>query len=125
MNLAHDVTALAFSPDGSMLASGSWDATVRLSDPQTGRHLRTLTPDPRQGIESLAFSPDGKMLASGGDNRLTSKLIQIWDLRTGQPLKICEGDVTPINSIAFSPDGKMLASASGQGGSVRLWRVND
>ena len=119
------VTAIAFSSDGKMMASGSWDATVRLWNPETGKLLRTLTPDPLQGIESVAFSPDGKMIASGGDNRQTAKLIQIWDAHTGQPLKICEGDVTPITSIAFSPDGKMLASASGKGFSVRLWKVNE
>ena len=84
-----------------------------------------LNPLSDDNVTSLAFSSDGKMIASGGDNRQTSRLIQIWDPRTGQPLKICEGDVTPINSIAFSPDGKTLASASGQGASVRLWIVNE
>ena len=58
------VLAVAFSPDGNVLASCSRDKTIKLWDPQTGALRRTLT-GPKNRLESLAFSPDGKTLASG------------------------------------------------------------
>jgi WD40 repeat protein/tRNA A-37 threonylcarbamoyl transferase component Bud32 len=72
----HAVTALAFSPDanGSRLASGSEDATIKLWDPATGQETLTLRGH-TQGITSLAFSPDGKRLASSS----WDQTIRIWD----------------------------------------------
>ena len=58
------VECVAFSPDRSTLASGSWDKTVRLWDAKTGEHLRTLTGH-TAAVESVAFSPNGSALASG------------------------------------------------------------
>ena len=58
------VYSVAFSPDGSTLASGSADNTVRLWDVQTGEQLRTLEGH-TDGVTSVAFSPDGSTLASG------------------------------------------------------------
>jgi len=58
---------VAFSPDGRLLASASEDKTVRLWDPVTGQHQRTLTGHAGP-VRSVAFSPDGRLLASAGDD---------------------------------------------------------
>ena len=59
-----DVTALAYSPDGALLATASWDKTVKLWDATTGEQRATLSGH-SQPVSCLAFSPDGKILVSG------------------------------------------------------------
>src|SRR5258708_914801 len=59
--------SVAFSPDGGLLASASWDKTIKLWDPHTGEHLRTLEGHPSE-VVSVAFSPDGGPLTSVSDN---------------------------------------------------------
>jgi WD40 repeat protein len=66
--------SVAFSPDGSILASGSSDKTVRLWDAATGAHLHTLERH-ADAIMSVAFSPDGSILASGSSD----KTVRLWD----------------------------------------------
>src|SRR6266436_2881013 len=81
-----EILQLAWSPGGEVLASGSYEHTVRLWDPQTGKHLRTL--DGHAGdIESLAWSPDGRILASGSYDRT----IRLWNPRTGHTVQILRG----------------------------------
>jgi WD40 repeat protein len=71
----HWVESVAFSPDGRLLASGSWDNTIKLWDVATGREVRTLTGH-TDTVNSVAFSPDGRLLASGSyDNT-----IKLWDI---------------------------------------------
>ncbi|MEU6201382.1 caspase family protein [Streptomyces sp. NPDC047061] len=112
------VRSVTFSPDGKILAAGSFDHTVRLWDVATRKQLGTLT-DRSFLVNSVAFSPNGKTLAAGGNLE-----IRLWDIATrnllGPPLT-GSGDV-PM--VAFSPDGKILASTSyNQGSPVRLWDV--
>jgi WD40 repeat protein/tRNA A-37 threonylcarbamoyl transferase component Bud32 len=107
-----DVRAIAFSPDGKLLASGSFDDTIKLWDVTTWEEVATLKTHKVQG---LAFSPDGKRLVSGGRD----KTIKIWDVATRQELCTL---TTPaaVNAVAFSPDNKVLAVASNDN-QVRLW----
>ena len=79
-----------------MLASGSWDKTIKLWDVASGRELRTLSGH-RNGVTSVAFSPDGKVLASGSDDNT----IKLWDVASGRELRTLSGHtdaVTPSRS---------------------------
>jgi WD40 repeat protein len=106
---------VAFSPDGSRLASGGSDGGLRLWDPVAGTWLATL--GGRQGtVLSVAFSPDGSRLASGGSDGG----VQFWDPVAGTWLATLEGHRGTVWSVAFSPDGSRLASG-GEDGVVRLW----
>jgi len=109
----HAVSAVAFSPDGRLLATGSWDTTARLWDAATGNHVRTL-PGHERPVSAVAFSPDGRLLATGGDT--TARL---WDAATGNHVRTLPGHEGVVNSVAFSPDGRLLAT--GGDTTARLW----
>ena len=111
------VLAVAFSPDGTRLASGSTDTTVRLWDTTGDRDSMTLQKHTGP-TNVLAFSPDGKMLASGS----TDKTVQLWDTTTGDPLATLTGHINGIAALAFSPDGRTLVSGSTDG-TIRFWDV--
>ena len=110
------VWAVAFSPDGSLLASGGADKTIRLWDPLSGELRRALAGH-KSCVNCLAFSPDGKLLASGG-----SSLVRLWDVEAGRLHKSISGHPAPVLDVAFSPNGKILATA-GFDFKVRLWDV--
>lgn len=115
--------AVAYSPDGRILASNSRetdraDHKIVLRDVETGNVIRTLRDD-RLAATILAFSPDGKWLASAGATRLL-----LWDTATWKPVHSIAGYKKAVQSIAFSPDSKTIAGASADD-LIRLWRVSD
>lgn len=106
----HDVLALAFSPDGRLLASGTWDGTITLWDMER----RSMIGEPLKGhtdrVVCLAFRRDGRMLASGSSDYT----VRLWDVEkhapAGEPLRGHNGEVT---SVAFLPDGLTLLTGGG------------
>ena len=112
---SESVNVLSFSPDGSRLASGSYDKTVRLWDGATGIPIATLDGH-SEPVTSISFSPDGSRLASGSYD----KTVRLWDGSTGLPIATLNGHSESVTSISFSPDGFRLASGS-YDKTVRLW----
>ncbi len=111
------ISSLVFSPDSRLLASGSFDTTVKLWDVQTGKQLISL--NGHSGfIQSLAFAPDGKTLASGSNDAT----IRLWDLATGKVLRILLGHKDEVESLSFSAEGNILASGSNDG-TAKIWEV--
>ncbi len=107
------IYAVAYSPDGRWVASGSADATVILWD-LDGECVRFKFDDPDMSIQTIAFSPDGQYLAAGGEDQV----VYVWDMRAENPAESCfifrpqkPIDLSGgIRAIAFSPDGKFIIS---------------
>lgn len=114
------VNAIAFSPDGSMLASGGQDRTLKLWRMPGCVLDRTLSRTV-WSVGCIAFSPDGTLLASGSYD----DSISIWRVADGALARTLTGHRRGASAVAWSPDGQILASAGGYDRSVRLWRVTD
>ncbi len=107
------VHAIAFSPDGTYLATASQDEAVRVWDAATGELVRTLRGH-AGAVRGLAYGRGGR-LASAGDD----KAVRVWDA-AGQELLALRGHTEPLRALAFSPDGHRLASASDDG-TIKIW----
>ena len=115
----HGISALAFNPNGKMIASAGSDGTIILWNSVTGKQLANLAAH-KDSVKALCFSPDGFLLASAGDD----KRICLWDMKTEQLLRTLTGHQQAISSVAFMLDGKTLASASWDL-TVKLWDVGN
>ncbi len=112
------IYALAWSPDGKILASAGYDRVIQLWDAAAGKQLRSLK-DHSDAIYGLAFSADGKLLASAAADRA----VKVWDIATGKRLYTLGEATDWLYAVAWSPDGKHLAAA-GVDKSIRVWEVN-
>ena len=111
---ADAVYDVAFSPDGLLLASGSYDKTVKLWDLTDGRVVTTLRGHQDQ-VFRIAFSPDGKSLASCSGDGTTI----VWNVATGKQKRVLESHRDPMLDVIFSPDGSLIATA---GAHIQLWK---
>ena len=116
------ISALDFSPDGSLLAVGSGPPSrfgdIKFIDMQSGAIARDLGEVHSDTVLSLRFSPDGRMLASGG----ADKLCRLWNVETGEALRSFEGHTHHVLGVAWQDSGQRLATASADH-SVKVWKV--
>jgi WD40 repeat protein len=112
------VIAAAFSPDSRIVATSSYDSTVRLWDVETGSPIKICTGHIHP-VVCVGFSPDGRWIASAGDDHT----IRIWDLN-GVNVRTLQGPTHSIRCIAFSPDGRQIAGA-GDDREVWIWKVDN
>jgi WD40 repeat protein len=109
------VWGMAYSPDGTRLATSGSDRKVRIWDTVSYENLLTLQAQ-NADLTAIAFSPDGKRLAAASGDGST----KIWEAATGRLLLELRGHTKPVHVIAFRPDGKQLATAS-LDGSIKFW----
>ncbi|MCP4540075.1 MAG: hypothetical protein GY832_23300 [Chloroflexi bacterium] len=110
------VRALAFSPDGHWLLSGSKDKTAQVWEIQTGRKIAQISHT--DNVNSVAFSPDGRWAASGS----ADNTVLVWEAATGKlAVQVLHDD--QVWEVKFSPDGCWLATGSNDG-TVRAWDIS-
>jgi WD40 repeat protein/tRNA A-37 threonylcarbamoyl transferase component Bud32 len=109
------VTAVAYSPDGTRLASAAGDETIKVWDACSAGEIATLRGHTK-GATSVVYSPDGRHLASASEDNT----VKVWDVRSGAELATLRGHTRGVLSVVYSPDGTRLASASGDY-TVKLW----
>jgi len=115
------VRALAFSPDGKLLAAAGgppqlW-GEIKIWDVRSHQLVKTIEGH-KDCIYSIAWSPDGKLIASGSYD----KMVKLWDVIAGKEVLNLQDHIDAVFAVAFSPDGKHLASAS-QDRTVKIWDV--
>jgi len=113
-----DLEALAFSPDGELLASVAGESRVRLWSARDGRCVRSLEGSARRSYWHLAFSADGRWLAT-----TDACAVVVWEVQTGKVVHQSEfsRDIGYVQDVAFNPNGRELALSTGDGHSILLW----
>jgi len=112
------VSSLAISPAGDVLASGSWDKTIKVWELETGALIGTLTGHSDR-VNSVAISCDGKLLVSGSSD----ETIKFWNLQSGDLLCTFPGHSMEVNSVAIDPKGRVIASCGGSDNTIKIWNL--
>ncbi|PSB08499.1 hypothetical protein C7B62_16480 [Pleurocapsa sp. CCALA 161] len=112
------ISQITYSPDGKIIASASWDQTIKLWNTHTGELIKTLKTY-QDGINTIAFAPDGQTLISGSED----KTIKLWNT-AGRPklIKTLTGHTDSVKVVIVSPNNKLIASA-GYDNTIKLWTI--
>jgi WD40 repeat protein len=113
----HDLSTLAFSFDGRLLATASQEGEVRMWNPRTGEAVGTPLPHD-ESLLVMAFHPDGTRLVTGG----RSGIVHVWSLETHEELLRLTGHTAYVHALTWIDEGRTLLSASGDG-TVRRWSM--
>ena len=111
------VNHAAFSPDGKLVVTASWDKTARLWEVASGQSLQVLQGH-QEWVYHAAFSPDGRLVVTASGD----KTARLWDVASGQSLQVLQGHQEWVYHAAFSPDGRLVVTASWDK-TARLWDV--
>jgi WD40 repeat protein len=112
-----DVLAVAFSPDGRQVLTGSMDGSAKLWDAATGEELRTFEGNQQLAwIHAVALSPDGRMVLTGS----IDDSAKLWSVETGNVVHTFRGHVGWVSSVAFSHDGSRILTGSWDH-TVKIW----
>jgi WD40 repeat protein/class 3 adenylate cyclase len=117
-NASEYVPSAAFSPEGRLLLTGSYNSSkpvARLWDLQTGQEIRQIAGH-GLWVWDVAFAPDGQTFLTAGGTDHTARL---WETETGREVQRFAGHTDNLSSVAFSPDGKLVLT--GGDTSARLW----
>ena len=101
-----------------MLASASFDETIRLWDPRSGKLLHELKGEFSGWVNKVAFDPQGSILASCGNDRT----VRLWKASSGKLLHTLEGHSQRVCCVAFDPVNPRLASGGGDN-TVKIWEA--
>ena len=112
------IYSAALSPNGKILATGSYDQKIKLWDTATGLEIKTLSGH-NGAIYGLAFRPDGKILASASADRT----VKLWDVASGERRDTLSQSLKELYAVAFSPDGHRLV-AGGVDNRIRIWEIS-
>lgn len=115
-HLGDHVIALAWSPDGGILAAAAVGGPITLSDGQSGR-IRHVLPGHGFGTSALSWCPQGTLLASAGQDGK----VRVWNAHNGTLYRTLDGGAAWVERVAWSPSGTLLAAAAGR--KVRLWNT--
>jgi WD40 repeat protein len=113
------IYSAALSPDGKILATGSYDQKIKLWHAGTGEEIRTLSGH-NGCVYDLAFRSDGKILASASADRT----VKLWDVASGERRETFSQPLKEVYCVAFSPDGKRLY-AGGADNRIRVWQISE
>jgi WD40 repeat protein/tRNA A-37 threonylcarbamoyl transferase component Bud32 len=109
------LTGVAYRPDGALIATSSWDRTVKVWDAGTLVLLQSLAGH-QDWVLNVAFSPDGGRIASTG----ADGAIKVWEVGGGREPYTLRGHTQPVTCVAFSPDGRRLGSTSSDQ-TIKFW----
>jgi WD40 repeat protein len=113
-------TAVAFSPDGTTLATGDANGNIRVWSTATRQETGAPMSSDTQPVDAVAFSPDGTLVAAASSDGN----VQMWSAATQQEAgSALVAGAAEVDALAFSPDGKILATG-GRDGAARLWDVS-
>jgi WD40 repeat protein len=105
----------AFSPDGRLALSASYDGTLGLWDVSSMR-LERVFRGHTGGLHGCAFSPDGRLALSAASDQT----LRLWDIERGESVQTLTGHTGVVFRCAFSPDGRLVLSAS-EDKTLRVW----